>query len=92
MWIFFTNVTYSAPITANKGFDSKSKKNTSSNKWKKNKEKDIWWKGVLEKPHQVMGKMNMEQKMLGKFQQVMDSINWTLEVQGRLHQVVGKAE
>ena len=37
----------------------------------------------MEKPQQVMGKMNRVQKMLGKFWQVIDKINRTLEVLGK---------
>ena len=46
----------------------------------------------IEKPQQVTGKMYRVQKMLDKFQQVMDLINWTLEMQDKLQQVLGKAE
>ena len=49
-----------------------------------------WW--VLEKPQQVMGKMDRVQKMLDKFQQVVDKINRTPEVQDKHQQVIGKAE
>ena len=41
-------------------------------------------KWVLKKPQQVMGKINRVQKMLGKFQQVVDKIQRNLEVQGKL--------
>ena len=44
-------------------------------------------KWALEKPQQVMGKINGVQKMLEKLQKVMDKIHRTLEVQGKLQQV-----
>ena len=47
---------------------------------------------VSKKLQQVMGKMKRVQKMLGNFQQVVNKINGTLEVQGKLGEIIGKVE
>ena len=49
-------------------------------------------KWILEKPQQVMGKINRVEMMLGKFQYVQGKIVRTPEVQGRLKQVIDKAD
>ena len=77
-------------ITATNGFNSKSKKTTCSNKWKKNEDRYLMKKSVLEKPQQVIGKMNRVQKMLDKFQQVLNKTHRVQKILDKFQEVMDK--